>query len=62
VDAIAQSFANADRAAAVRVRVETELAAAMLREKTSYRAKMEYDPLRRYDDETPSCHRDKSDD
>jgi len=51
-----------DRAAAARVRIETALVETMMEEKIQNRAKTGYDHLQRYDNETPSCHREKSDD
>jgi hypothetical protein len=48
-----------DRAAAVRVRVETEAVERAMAEGTSRRARTEYEPLARYDSEVPSTHREK---
>jgi len=59
LDRIAESFARADRAAAARVRIDNELAEAMMKNKAQNKAKTEYDPAQRFDDETPSFHRKK---
>jgi hypothetical protein len=50
---------RADRAAAVRVRIETEMVEAAMNDKTSRKANTAYDPLRRYDSEVPPVHREK---
>jgi hypothetical protein len=47
IDAQIDAQDQRDRAAAVRVRVETELAEAMMRDKISYKAKTEYHPYSR---------------
>ena len=62
MDAIAESFARADRAAAARVRIDNELAEALLSSKTANRVKSEYDPAQKFDAEMPSFHRKKKDD
>jgi len=59
MDAIAESFARVDHAAAVRVRIDNELAEVMMGNKTANKAKTEYDPLKRYDDEAAPLHREK---
>jgi hypothetical protein len=60
IDRLCQAQDRADRAAAIRVRIETELVEAAMANKVTYKAKTEYNPVQRFDDETPSCHREKS--
>ena len=59
IDRMCDAQDRIDRAAAMRVRVETELAEALMKERISYKAKTEYHTLQRFDDEVPSFHREK---
>jgi hypothetical protein len=47
IDRMCEAQDRADRAAAVRVRIETELVEAMMENKISYKAKTEYNPYSR---------------
>jgi hypothetical protein len=59
IDAMCEAQNRTDRAAALRQRIENDWIEAQLAEKTTYRAKTEYDHLKRYDDAVPSLHREK---
>jgi hypothetical protein len=59
IDAMCDAQDRVDRAAAMRVRVDTEAVERAMAERTSRRVKMEYDPLKRFDNEMPSAHREK---
>jgi hypothetical protein len=59
-DAIAESFARRDLAVTHQQRMELEWIEGLLADrKNPRRVRMEYDPLKRFDNEMPAAHRDK---
>jgi hypothetical protein len=48
-----------DRAALLRQRAENDWVEGLLERRNPYKAKIGYDPVQSFDNETPSCHREK---
>jgi hypothetical protein len=62
VDQLCDAADRRDRAVAIQQKIETEWIEQLLERKNPYKAKTGYDPQQRFDAETPSFHREKSDD
>jgi hypothetical protein len=60
VDAQIDAQDARDRAVRLQQKLELEWIEKLLDRRDPYKAKTGYDPLQRFDDETPSCHREKS--
>ena len=60
IDALCDAQDRRDRAVAIQQKMETEWIEHLLDRRNPHKAKTGYDPLQRFDGETPSCYREKS--